>query len=380
MTNPKPKRPAKKPAAKRKPKGRRPKKAAAPDAPLIRTSERSSFKGCRWSWERNYVDNLQPIRTAPALRFGSLIHKALELRYPPGVRRGPKPAETFEKLYLAEQAEAEEKWGTFADDEWIDALELGVSMMESFINEYGRDEEWQVIASERTFRVPVPYPAHPSGEGFANLNGEQVAEQGVLFYYVGTMDGVWRNRMDKGVRIIDWKTTKGDPTKVKQLMMDDQATAYWTWGVDSLIADGILKPKDQQALDGMLYTYLRKGKPDPRPTNADGYCLNKDGTVSKSQPSPLFHRELVYRSEANRERARERASAEAIEMAAVRQGRMAVYKTPGSGPQSHCNWCGYRDLCELHESGADWEGLRDVTMTQWDPYGDHEIEEEGKGR
>jgi len=35
-------------------------------------------------------------------------------------------------------------------------------------------------------------------------------------------------------------------------------------------------------------------------------------------------------------------------------------------------------MCELHEVGADWESVRDATMTTWDPYSVHEIEEEGK--
>lgn len=372
-------------AKRRKPASRKPraKRAHTPDAPLIRTSEFSSFKRCRWQWDRNYNDRLQPRTEAPALRFGTLVHKALELRYPPGIKRGPKPAATFEKLYEKELAEAEHGWGfRDADGDWANAAELGVSMLENYVATYGRDEEWKVLGSEMTFKVPVHSPAHPDGTGgYLNLVGERVPKQVVLFYYVGTMDGVWQNRMDGGVRINDYKTTKGDPVKeaLAKLTLDEQGTAYWTWGVDYLEQQGLLRPKQLQALDGMLYTFLRKAKKDERPTDARGQALNKDGSVSARQPGAYFHRELVYRDREQTDKARERAVHVAMEMAAVRAGVLAVYKSPGlSFPDQQCKGCGYFDLCELHEIGADWESLRDATMKPWDPYSAHEIAEEGK--
>lgn len=339
---------------------------------LLRTSERSTFKRCRWAWDRNYNDRLKPRVEMPALRFGTLIHKALELRYPPGIKRGPLPAVSFEKLYKEELEEAESSWGfRDADGEWADALDLGVHMMEQYVEKYGRDEEWKVIASEMTFKVPVPF---------------EYAGEKRTFWYVGTMDGVWQSRIDADLMVVqDYKTTKNDPVKegAGKGFLDEQGTAYWTWGVDALIAKGILKPREERPLAGMLYTFLRKAKRDTRPQDAQGYFLNqpkKDGTQerSKSQPPPLFHREMVYRGEADREQARHRAVEEVKDMLRIRDGKMEAYKTPETGATGHCGWCPYRDICELHEAGADWEGLRDVTMTEWDPYSDHEIEEEGK--
>lgn len=383
-------------------------------ARMIRNSEFSLHNTCAWAWNRSYNIRRRPIRENPALRFGSLIHAALELRYPPGIKRGPKPAISFEKLYDKELASLEKEWGPEmirdAEDEWVEMRQLGVEMLENYLDVYGKDEDWKVIASEMTFKVPVYSPEHPEG-GYVNLIGERIPKRVILFYFVGTMDGVWQNRMDGGIRINDYKTTKNDPTKEAQgkYILDPQATAYWTWGADFLIEKGILKPREVDALDGMLYTFLRKASKDMRPKNAEGYYLNKPkkadvqaaydldpkmtlddmieavgdealqlGEVSANQPAPLFHREVVYRSETARDRARERAVEMAIDMEQKRRGIRPIYKSPDTGQTGHCSWCGYRDICELHEEGADWEELERASMTPWDPYDAHEVADEGK--
>lgn len=365
----------------------------------VRTSERSTWKRCRQQWAYAYLQMLKPKTEAPALRFGGLVHKALELRYPPGVKRGPHPAKTFEKLFIAELAEAEQTWGfRDSDGEWANALELGIAMMNAYVDHFGKDERYKVISSERTFKVPV---LNPKGK--------------VAFYYVGTIDGVWEDRQDKAKLLNDYKTTKNNPEDLDYLALDDQADAYWTWGVDALYAEGILKPKDK--LKGMIYTYLRKGIPDTRPVNAHGQRLNnpkKDalvaaatnlgldvkgltvdkltaklegngvdtallGEVSERQPAPLFHREKVFRSDVEREFARPMAYAEAAEMHKARQGKMEIYMNPGGAPpMNNCRFCGYKELCEIAKIGGDVEGMIKATMKTWEPYADHEISEEGK--
>jgi hypothetical protein len=342
---------------------------------------------CRWHWQRGYIDKLSPIREAPALKFGTLVHEALEARYPKGIKRGPKPAETFEKLFIAQRKSAEEQFKMKVDDEWEDMLQVGIEMLEAYIEKYGRDEDWKVIASEMTFKTPAFIPESMREwagrmSKLAGLSTAVISGDEPLFYYVGTMDGVWENRMDGGVRINDYKTTSHDPTKeaAGKYTLDEQATAYWTWGADALIDLKILKPRQVRALDGMLYTFLRKTRRDTRPVDAQGLALNKDGSVSKQQPLPMFHRELVYRSEAEREHARVRAVEEVIEMSAVRLGNLPAYKTPATGSMGHCGFCAVRDLCELDESDGDWQLLRKASFTTWEPYGSHEIKEEGKAR
>ena len=51
--------------------------ALLPGIPMLRNSERGALKKCEFLWDLTYNQHLKPQRDTPALRFGSLIHKAL---------------------------------------------------------------------------------------------------------------------------------------------------------------------------------------------------------------------------------------------------------------------------------------------------------------
>lgn len=320
---------------------------------LLRTSERSAYKRCRQHWDWAYNQELKPKIERPALRFGTLIHQALEVRYPVGVKRGPHPKHEFAKRYT-EQLKELEKFG-FKDEDgvWTEAATLGEAMLNGYIDKYGTDDEYEVIASEQTFGVPV-------------FNGQGK----LLFSYVGTLDGIWRQRRaPKRIVINDYKTAGSISTG--HLALDEQASSYWRYGVEWMLNNGILKPKEQPSR--IMFNFLRKAMPDDRPQNAAGNYLNKDGTISKKQPPPYFHREFVYRDKAQLDRVHQRVQQQAFEMRLVKAGKLGIDKTPG--PFS-CMGCGFKDMCELHEAGADWETFRDMTMGSWDPYDAHEIRSE----
>lgn len=313
----------------------------------MRNSERQTWLRCRQQHQWGYGDRLKPKIEAPHFRFGTLIHAALEQRYPEGTKRGPHPTATFKKLYDAELKKAMGFGFKDEDDTWQDARDVGIAMMDGYIDLYGTDSDYEVIASEQTFKTPVLY------------RGRRIA------WYVGTFDGVWKHKTNKRLVIKDYKTTKSDPTKNSHLVLDEQATTYMSFGADYLHAELIL-PKGVWP-SHMLYTFMRKGKPDERPQNAAGHYLNNDGSVSKKQPSPLFHREIVYRDEATRKRFRTRAAIEILEMQ-----ESAVYKAPG---KFTCNMCEFADMCELHEAGADYKEFAKAVYSTWDPYAAHEIED-----
>lgn len=319
---------------------------------FLRTSERTAFKRCRQSWQWSYVDQIKPKVTQTPLRFGTLVHAALEARYPKGIRRGPHPARTFEKLYETELAEQIKNGFRDEDGEWHEAGQLGVAMLENFVDTFGADDEWDVIASELPFQVKL----------------KETAKHRIV--YVGTIDGVWRNRRTKKIWLNDWKTTKQITTS--HLTIDEQAGAYWTFGSEFLRQTGVLGKNDD--LRGVLFTFLRKAKPDPRPTDKYGRCLNKDGTISQKQPAPYFHREPTRRNAHESKMIRQRVLAEVGEMLQVRRGKLQAYVNPS---QMNCSWCGYKDACELRQSGHDVEEFLMSTMQQWEPYSAHSIKDSG---
>lgn len=320
---------------------------------LLRTSERSAYKRCRQHWQWAYNDCLKPQVERPALRFGTLIHAAMETRYPVGNKRGPHPKHAFAKLY-EEQLKTLFEFG-FKDEDgtWNDAATLGEAMLNGYVDKYGKDEEFTVIATEQTFGVPVFNPRTKK----------------LLFSYVGTLDGIWRKRTDKRIVINDYKTATSISTT--HLALDEQAGSYWSYGVEWMINNNILKPDEQPSR--IMFNFMRKAMPDDRPTNAAGNYLNQDGSISKKQPPAYFHREYVHRDAADLANLRTRVYEEAREHYLVREGKLAVYKNPGPFT---CMGCGFKDMCELHEAGADWEAFRNMTMATWDPYAAHEIRSE----
>ncbi len=318
----------------------------------LRTSERTSFKRCRFAWEIAYNMKLKPKVSAPPLRFGTLVHKAMEAYFPPGIKRGPLPADTFLQEYERELAEAKSKFGFRDEDgDWHEAGALGVDMLEHYVDVYGKEEEWKVIASELAFQVPI------------------LKKKTYELVYVGIIDGVWQHRSTKEIVLRDWKTARAIPEKMgTHLTLDEQPGSYWAYAPEFLRANKILKPN--QRLRGIDFLYMRKAMRDQRARNKDGHYLNKDGSVSKQQPSAYFKLVPTKRSEAEQLSLRARVLAEAREQRLVRAGKLESYKNPG---QMNCQGCGFTDICELHEIGHDWESLLERTLVEWDPYAEHEI-------
>jgi hypothetical protein len=286
--------------------------------------------------------------------------------YIPGIKRGVHPAKTFAKAYDAEIARNEEIFGfRVGDDEkWENARDLGIAMMNNYVDEYGQDSEWKVIATEMPFKVLVHHEVRIDEWPHSRVEP--------WFYYVGIVDGVWEHRVSHDLWIPDHKSTAGiGDSKLNYLQVDDQAGSYWSWGVDYLREVGILKPKQQLA--GMLYNFLRKAMPDERPSkivNGKRMYLNLDGSVSKKQPSPYFLRQPIYRDEFDREEAKRRALVDFRRTELFRSGELEMTKNPG---MFTCPTCAMRDACELHETGNDWEGFLNQTTKSWDPYAEHEV-------
>jgi hypothetical protein len=332
---------------------------------MLRNSERSTLKTCEFQWYISYLRQLRTGTPMPALRFGTLIHIALAAYYRPGIKRGPHPAKTFVKVYAADLAENETRFGQrVGDDEaWVDAEELGVAMLNNYIDEYGADDDWEILHTEHPFQVVVNRPENTYGGDWQG--GDP------WFIYTGVLDLVARKLSTGELWIWDHKTTKAIGQQLKYLQMDDQAGGYWSFGVQSLINKGILKPGEKLA--GMYYNFLRKAMPDERQSKVlkgTRVYLNLDGSVSKKQPPKYFDRMQIYRDEPDRAMAYSRALNDYRRKEMLVNGELEVTKHTG---QFTCPSCPARDICELHETGQDWEGFIADTTYLWEPYAEHEV-------
>lgn len=354
---------------------------------LIRTSERSTFRRCTQKWWWKYHRLLSHPKPKGALTFGTLIHVALEGWYPPGTERGINPVETFRKLYAANE-EQFSQWDSEGNK--IGALELGEEMLRGYVEEYGDDSDIEIIAPEQTFAIDVM-----DGRG------------AYLFTYVGKIDATARRRSTGRLLLLEHKTAKSIEEVQVNSGYGEQGLSY-LWAATIMLRDaGTIGP--EEFFDGVMYNFLRKGVPDGRPQNEDGYYLNKPskptlqlacqendlrstgtiaqlterlrnvgwsvrdiqmlGEVSKVQHSPLFKRqEMIVRPE-SLDRFQMRIRAEGWAMNRVRNKQIPVYKNP----TMDCKWdCEFYGMCELHEMGGDWRSYAELELGKWDPYNDHE--------
>lgn len=358
---------------------------------LLRTSERKTYRGCRWAWNVKYLHGLEPKGRRGALSFGTLIHAALEGYYPPGDSRGDDPVETFLNLYDEQQA-AFDQW----DEEGnrIPARELGEAMLRGYLDEYGNDSELTIITPELGFQIDV-----------YDHRGDY------LVTYVGKIDAAARHRKHGKVVLLEHKTAKSIEFVRINSDYGEQGLSYW-WAATRWLRH-IGELGEDEHIDQVLYNFLRKGMPDERPRNEQGHCLNKPskdaivaaceseglvtkGTIpvltdrlldagwtehdvallgepSKIQPAPLFHRQPLDLGQNQLEQFEKRLRQEAWEMGQVRKGNIPTYKSPSSWT---CRMCDLRDICEVHEMGGDWEGMLELDFKEWDPYSDHELDSE----
>ena len=316
---------------------------------LVRTSERSSFLKCRQSWYWGWVELLRTQDQDSKLVFGDLVHQALAAYYKKGVKRGPLPAHTFELLCNEKLDEYQGR--IWSEDEYVDMIELGVTMLERYVDHWCEaDKEYRIISSEQVFEVPI-----------GRLNGRKV-------FYVGTIDGVWEHIPTNKIRFAEHKTAAS--ISEDALPMDEQVGAYWTYGPRWLRLKGILKPGEN--LDGILYNWLRKAAPKPEDALDDfGRKLNKDGSISKRQPPKYFHRRNTQRGLAEAEAVKKRVWKQVRDMEEARNDMEMIYKNPGPQFMPNCKFCSFRDMCELHETGNDFESFKTIYVT-WSPYSAHE--------
>lgn len=308
--------------------------------PLVRTSTRTTFARCLVQWEWGWLEQRRSLETSNALTFGTMAHKALERWYQIGDERGVHPAETWVELCAQQEMSME----GFVDEQWSDLQELGLHLMEDYVDQYGTEPWLEIVAVEQPFELLL-----------REEDGRPIC------IYCGTFDAIAWDHQQEHYVIMEHKTAANITTD--HLVLDEQANTYWAlakywldWNVE-----------EDAEIHHILYNFIRKGKRDKRPTNAAGQHLNKDGSVSKVQPPPRFHRERVFRGEAERQTVLTRIAAQVEAMKVYATGHLPTYKTPGD----HCRWCPFVGACELEESSGDWVEMLDMTTEKEELYRSH---------
>lgn len=265
---------------------------APPDIPSkwdiipIHTSDVSSFLRCRryWNWSSPARNNLRTKAAVsgvnPNLWFGTGIHWALEQYYHPLLRRDPVEAwqtwfhtqwyggdveHSFLEMTYDNNPHAMAD-GTFKirglqdilpqydEEEYFGYRDLGTGMM-TFYKTYAEEhDDFEIIATESTFSVPLGFESVDIREDSPNYG------KSLEVHARGKRDTIiyWRHRDAFGVR--DHKTAaKVDEEYFSKLDSDPQVSTYlWASREEAKYYD---KPWGQ--INECLYEVLRKKYPSP---------------------------------------------------------------------------------------------------------------------
>lgn len=325
------------------------------ELPLLRTSERGAFKRCPQRWYWSFRMGLVP-KGMPKqpLWFGTGVHLAMAEWYIPGRQRGRDPRETWAEYCKDAQMETvriSNDYDPDAQATYVDARELGDAMFARYLDKYGDDTNWDVLAPEQVFAVVIEDPDYP-GEGVVT--------------YVGTFDGVYRNIKTGKLWLMEHKSASQIDTG--HLVLDDQAGSYVSVANPLLRANGVIDPNEQ--IGGIMYNFLAKRKPYVSAGGVDdeGRHLNKDGSVSKRQPRDTVLREPIGRTRHEQNTQLGRIANEAIVMEPFRTGELQMVKNP----TRDCKWdCDFFELCQVHETGGDVKDFTEQNFDVEDPYMDH---------
>lgn len=321
--------------------------------PVVRSHERMDYKRCQrkwyWRWRRGLVPKSKRFG---ALDLGTWMHNALAVWYQPGRKRASAPlahllvAEGEAAMHAAREAGTPDHEIEKADE----LLLLGEHVATAYQDYYGDDPGINILRTE----IPLEFT-------FPDDSGNVIAVHKLK------PDAVYRDEEGR-LWILEHKTAA--TIRTGHLTLDDQARPYVAMGEQALIKSGIVRKG--QRLHGIMYNFLRKGLPDERPMNADGKYLNKNGTISKKQPPPLFLRYPVTPSRRGRAVTLRRVQHEtAVITSLTRALRRGVVREEHlmKTPHTSCEkFCPFYAMCTVEEEGGDWKQMERVMFIRRDPY------------
>lgn len=330
-----------------------------------RGSSRATYKRCPKKWYWRYKLGLVPKALAfGATDLGTWVHEAKATWYQDKLKGSPPiplylifNAIAEGALFAAREAGCPE-WELEKGDEL--AL-LGEAMCKAYEEHYNSDKNIRILAVEQELEFRFPVTLHRTTPVEAMVR--HMLKPDAIF-----MDG------NGDIWLLETKTTPS--IRTEYLALDDQARPYGAMAERALKRAGILSP--EQALRGVTYDFLRKGWPDEREKDSEGYALNKDGSRSARQPTALFLRHPVFMSRKAKAITLKRVHNELVILAnltdGIRNGEidpMWIQKTTNKA----CTRCEYFKMCVTEDEGGDIKDMMRSAYVRQDPYSYNESPE-----
>jgi len=333
----------------------------------ISASQLQEFSTCRRRWGYSALEHLDSRRQSYALWFGIGVHHALDRFYSLGF----DPSVSFDTWWSTETTKQQAGQRSLLgerdiEQKWLELRQLGIGML-SHYREWARlQDDFEVLATEADFRVPIP-----ETEG----------------HLVGRFDGIirlWRRPND--VYLLEHKSYSIKPPQYF-LLLDEQTNVY-QWAATKLLASGDLAQygvPETATVKGVLYNGLRKAVPTTPPLADDGKSLLRDARIAttyelylasirehdfspsdyadvlvklKLRGNRYFYREWIQRSAEELTRLERRLTSQ---FRAMSNPEVALLPSP----TWDCYWrCPYFSLCVAENTGKDYD---EIKRTQYAP-------------
>lgn len=293
----------------------------------VSPSEIAKFRRCRRSWWLNYVegwgtDPKTASATSVAL-LGTRIHAALEAYYGYGI----DPCSALGVIYDHERALHPESIPELTGEQ--DWAMIMVSGYLEWAAEAGIDEEYDVVAVERTVEVPI------------------LLTNGQMAIVTGKLDQIVRRKFDGALLVRDWKTV-GSLHKADLIVLDEQMRIY-----SALLTTA----SDGMRVDGALFAMLLRSK---RTARAKGpFYEQVHVSYNGSDHVNMMTRLRGVLDDMDR-------VTRQLQSGSV-DHRVAAYPNP---MLDRCGWdCDYRHMCGLFDDGSRAEDAMKGNFVRRDPYG-----------
>lgn len=380
----------------------------------IHASDIASFMRCRryWDWSSPTRTNLRrKVELSgihPNLWFGSGIHYCLEHYYNPLLKRDPvetwiswftmqwqgghigvEQEDMLDQVYDPYPIPTDTGWSVrglydllpIADeDEYMGYFELGKGMMQFYRDYAKRNDEFEVVAAESQFSVPLGFESADRREESPNF-GKMVE-----VHLRGKRDAIifWPERKDPRFQyeIMDHKTAiKIDEDYFLKLENDPQCTTY----IVASVYEANHYDYPWKEIRGVLYNALRKAYPKPPTILKSGFpSINRqtESTTAKMFADCVrdlgladwFHNDpkasgyyeylieqgekvFVQRDYATRNPHAVKVAFKELQMVAseMLDENLKIYKHPSG--MSYCTRCQFRVPCLAVDDGADWQEM-----------------------